>query len=378
MGRPEMVGRIVDRLLQRLATGTWPDGATLPSIRHLAREFGVSFQTIMAATHRMAEWGLLSIRQRHAMRLSPGAAARARERLAQRMHGDRPRRLAILIRDFWAPPRHNVFYGSLVAAIQTEADRQGKAAEVVYLPVRQQADTAGRLLRSGYDGAVFLAFEAEYMASVVACHENGFPVLIFNRRISGLELPSVTFDGYSASRALVERLAELGHRNLCMVASHACHAEVDSDASASHGKTVGWVDALVKHGLFEHCAMPVHVTWDYSGIGLYDGAFRRIMRSPDRPTAILFYHSPLARRFLADPEFARLAVPAEISLATYEPATDMPHAPGRPPLTSINIDPHRSAQCILETLDKMIAGVPHPPTIRVPLSIQWTDSIGPP
>ena len=121
--------------------------------------------------------------------------------------------------------------------------------------------------------------------------------------------------------------------------------------------------------------LPVYVPWDYDP-GIYEGMFRRLLRSSERPTVIVFGNNPLARRFLADEEFSRLAVPGDISLATFEPAINMPRSADRPPLTSIHIDPQRTAQCILETLDQMVAGSTEVQTIRVPLTIDMTDSIG--
>jgi len=175
----------------------------------------------------------------------------------------------------------------------------------------------------------------------------------------------------------VRHLAQLGHRNLCLVASHDCHSEVNPVAIPGRGRTVGWADALLEHGLMSHCVLPVYAPWDYDPLNIYDGLFRALLRSRDRPTAIVFSHSPMAKRFLADPEFSRLAVPGDVSLATFEPTTGLPTAPGRPPLTSIHIDAQRTAQCVLETVDKIIAGVPHPPTIRMPYTIDLTDSLGP-
>jgi LacI family transcriptional regulator len=320
---------------------------------------------------------LLEIRQRYPVRVVPMAQERAQKRLKSRSGRDGRRRLAILIAEFWNPPRRNAFYGTLVAGIQQEASRGGHSAEVVALPLRQQVETAERVVCGGYDAAIFIAFTAEYMASIIPFHESRFPLLIFNRRIPGYELPTVTLDDYGVSQRLVRHLAEMGHRNLCLVASHDCHGEVTPQPIKGRGRTIGWTDALVEQGLIGDCVLPVYAPWDYEPAGIYEGMFRRLLRSTDRPTAIVFSHNPLARRFLADAEFARLAVPEDISMATFEPATSIPHTPGRPPLTSIHIDPHRTAQCVLETVEKIITGAAHPPTIRMPFTIDLTESIGP-
>jgi len=374
VGRPELVGRIAERILRGLAEGRWPEGSALPSCRHLAAEFGVSFHTVMAATHRLAQSGLLATEPRRPTMVPEGVRGRARGLLVQRMPRS-DRRLAILITEFWNPPQRNAFYGTLVASIQQEASRRSQSVVVVPLPMGQQAETAQRVISGAYDAAVFVAFTAEYMASIIPFHESGFPLLVFNRRIPGYELPTVTLDDYGTSRRLVQRLAELGHRNLCLVGSYVTHSEVNPHPVKGRGRAVGWTDALAELGLMEHCVLPVYVPWDYDP-GIYEGMFRRLLRSSERPTVIVFGNNPLARRFLADEEFSRLAVPGDISLATFEPAINMPRSADRPPLTSIHIDPQRTAQCILETLDQMVAGSTEVQTIRVPLTIDMTDSIG--
>lgn len=287
------------------------------------------------------------------------------------------RRLAIIIPDFWSRPRRNPFYDTLVACLQQEAERLGQVATVVLLPLRQQVVVVEKVISGGYDAAVFIAFTSEHMASIIPFCKSRFPLLIFNRRIPGYDLPTVTLDDYGASQRLVERLVELGHHNLCMIASHGCHEEVNPQPIPGRGRTVGWVDAIIRHGLLNECILPVYAPWDYEPMDIYEGMFRKLLRCSDRPTAIVFSHTPLAKSFLADAEFSGLAVPGDISLATFEPSLGIPHVSGHPPLTSIHIDPQRTAQCVLETMEKIIAGLPHPPSIRVPLTISLTDSIGP-
>lgn len=122
--------------------------------------------------------------------------------------------------------------------------------------------------------------------------------------------------------------------------------------------------------------MPLYVPWE-TLLGLYSPAFRAVMKGPDRPTAIVFGFSPWAKRFLNDPEFSHMGVPQDLSLATFETTADLPQAPGRPPLTSFEINLTRTAQCIMETLGRVAAGDTNVPTIRVPLDLRLTDSIGP-
>jgi len=376
MGRPAIVDDVLDRLLTRLASGAWEGGSGLPSVRRLASEFGVSRRTIQAAERKAASLGLLDIRQRQPVTIRADASAHARELLEQR-HGRRPR-IAILLAEPHFPVTRNVFYAALVTNMVHEAARHEMEATPVDWPVREQMALAAALPGQGFDAAVLVGFDADYIASLFALHQRGFPVMVFNHHVPGLDLPTVTIDLYSASQVIVDRLFRFGHRNMCMVIHPDSHAEIRAGLKRDRAKAAGWADRLHEHGLLEECSMPVYMPWEHSQIGIYNSTFRLILRSPRRPTAIVFAHSPWAKVFLTDPEFGRLRVPEEISLATFESVKHIPAAPRRPTITSIEIDHARTAQCIIETLQKMLRGDPRPPVIRVALKMHLTDSVGPP
>jgi DNA-binding LacI/PurR family transcriptional regulator len=78
------------------------------------------------------------------------------------------------------------------------------------------------------------------------------------------------------------------------------------------------------------------------------------------------------------PEAARLKVPEQLSLATLGSMATEPAPSWSPPLTNLDIDHARTAQCIVEIIQKMIAVEPYPPVLRMPLKLQVTESIGPP
>ena len=62
---PTAYARIADDLATRIADGQFPSGQ-LPGERALAREYGVAYLTLRAATRRLRERGLITTRQGHA------------------------------------------------------------------------------------------------------------------------------------------------------------------------------------------------------------------------------------------------------------------------------------------------------------------------
>ena len=374
MGRPSIVSRIVERLVRKIAEGAWQPGATVPASRRLATEFGVSLTTMQAALRRAATYKLLEVvHQRRPMVVLPGAVDRARRLLARLSARPVGRRVAILIPDIYLPlTKPSPIWGLIVRDMIREAKQRKMQATLVGWAPREQVATAGSLARKGFDAAIVLGFEPVYLVSLSMLHEQGFPLVIFNRRVPGLDVPTVVIDEYAASQDLANRLVKLGHRNLCLVASSS-----SPNSNIPCPLIDGWLDYLKDNGLLDTCSMPLYVPLWTLHLGIWNRMFRGRFQGRDRPTALVFVHSPWAKGFLVDPQFADLEIPRQISLATFEPLPrGTPTGPRCPPLTTVQIDHQRTVQCMIEMVEKMLSGDSTPPTIRVPLKIRQTASIG--
>lgn len=372
MGRPAVGNRIFEMLLRKLARGSWPPGSAVPAARHLATEFDVSRKPLQAALRQAARHELLDVRQRRPVVVLPGAQERAQRLLAQQLKQHAVRRVALLIPDDSLPlAERSPIWAAMVSALAQEAAKKQMRTTMVAWPPREQMNIARSLAPKGYDAAIFLGFKPDYLVSLSLLYEQGFPVVIFNRRVPGLDLPAVVIDDYAASQNLADRLVNLGHRNLCMVSNRG-----SPESDIPYSRVGGWLDYLKDNKLLDGCSMPVYVPVWPLHLGIWNRMFTKIFHSRDRPTAIVFSHSPWAKSFLADPQFANLEVPREISLVTFEPTRSIPAALGRPPLTTVQIDYQRTAQCMIEMVEKMLDGADHSPSVRVPLKISLTGSIG--
>jgi DNA-binding LacI/PurR family transcriptional regulator len=372
MSRPQIVGKVAERILRMIAGGEWPRGGVLPSVRQLTSQFGLSQSTVRAALHRLAREGLLEVRPRQPARLLCGAAERAQQLLKPQPRTS-PQRVAILIPEMVRPLEKNPFYFTVVKNIIGEAASRGLEASVVWWPLREQFAVAESLWKTGYEAAVFVGYRPEYVTSLFRMHERRFPLVIFNHEVPGLKLPAIIMDLYAAAQKIADCLFKLGHRNMSLV--------IDSlsglmELSPRNNMNLGWQDYLVQQGLLERCTIPLYIPLGF-GTGHGEKALRILLKSPERPTAIVFSNSVWARNFLTDPENATLKVPAELSLATFDTTASIPAVPWSPPLTNLDIDYIRTAQCIIETIQKMLDGDLNPPTIRVRLDLHLTESVGP-
>jgi DNA-binding LacI/PurR family transcriptional regulator len=362
---------IYDRLLRSLASGQWPSGERLPATRTLERQYHCSHMNMLAAIGIAAENQLLRVKPRKPVTVMPNAAERARDLLRQRATRADIRRLALLLPESFGDVTGRIpFFGDLQAAIELQARRFDIDVERVRWPLADQVSFVQQLPNKGFGAAFTLGARAEYLPSLYALHQQRFPLVLLNAQIPELSLPSVNLDEYAAMRQLAERLANLGHRNMCLMT-----LAVDSRLKTQRHRVFAWLDFLKETGLGDACSIPVCCVTTENEAVRYA---RQILSMPNRPTAMVFAYGALCLPFPKEPPVPGLRVPRDLSVATFDVVqTEVANA-WCPPLTSIVPDMTRVAQCVVEMIEKLLVGETDVPNIRVPMRINMTDSIGPP
>lgn len=359
-------------MVGRIASDRWPARSTLPPVRLLAGDLNVSLTTVVKALRRLARRGLVTVRRRQGTVLAEGAAERARNLLARRRTRRRPPCIGILVPEGFFPLAGNPAYNSLVDEIIIAARRQSFATELVAWPAKHPGPFAASVARRGFAAVTCVGF---YIGNVLSFHllcEAGLRVTAFNRYIETPPIPSVHVDDYGAGREIAHRLAELGHRNMCLVSHQSAYGR------EINGRVSGWIDYLVEHDLVRDCTLPLYIIPCAGHLPEYWPAFADVLRSPNRPTALVFAHSPWAAAFLTDPRFKDLAVPDEISLVTFENLPEGVRRTMRSEMTTIQMDYRRTGECLVEQIVRILAGDQRPPNIRVPMYFMMTDSVGRP
>jgi len=362
--------RIFEGLLRRLAVGQWASGCRLPPVRELEREFGVSHATMLAALRLAAEQGLVAVQSRRPVTVLPGARDLARRLLESRAGRPESGRVAVMVPERLWPVDDTPFFGEFMAAIRGEAEKHGLAVEAVKWPVVEQVAFAHSLPDRGFDAAFAIAVRAEYLAALYVLHQQRFPLVVFNAKIPQLRLPAVNMDEYGAARQMATRLVALGHRNLCLVSW-----AFDTRLRGDQHRVMGWLDYLKESNLIGECLMPVVYATAREDVM---ATFGRIFGFPDRPTAVVFAYEPLCLAFLEHPAHRHMKVPDRVSIATFDPVPHVPAGSWCPPVTTILSDMTRAAQCVFELVQETMKGNLEPRSIRVPMHIDATGSIGPP
>lgn len=374
MGRPPLTGTILNALLRHMADGRWPAATPLPCSLTLAAELGVSQPTVLKALREARRHGLIAARPGRSDVVTERASQAARRILTRQTHRSDDGLIAMLIPDRYCPLLHHRLYRIISQAVSRECRSHGFRTAVVPWPQERQLEVVNLLTNRNCIAAIAIGLRPTYVSGISLLARRGFPTVLFHRRFPGVQLPTVRHDNYRATKVLAAHLVELGHRNMCLVTAR---SESERNRYGFPVALDGWWDYLSENGLMSECVMPIYVTppeqFDPCG-----QVFQWLLSQQRRPTALVFEEGQWATKFLRDPRFAHLRLPEDLSVATFGPEGDRIPSAQRPPLSIVEIDVRRVAECLFETVARILGGETDPPSIRVPLRFELTDSIGPP
>jgi len=247
--------RVQRYLLQKLATGEWVPGQVLPSLRKVSYELRVSHQPVYLVWQEAVAQGLLTRNAREEAIVTDKGPDLARTMLADLAHSNKLKRLAILQPHvFSVPPNPQIapLQYQLVLAVSAAATARGYKSRIIQLQETDQLQQAAAVVH-GYDAAFIVELSPQYLPVVTHLTESGLPTLMYQRKIPGVSIPSLTTDDCGAAKRLVELFANNGHRNISFITS--LHADTIMDARnlAWHG----WMEALESTGIMPTCVMPL-------------------------------------------------------------------------------------------------------------------------
>ncbi len=367
MSRPDKAQSVLEQLLRCIVAGDWAAGDELPTVRQLERRFGASRVTLVEALRRAADAGVIQPRARRPAVLQTEAPQRARTLLRDMRSDDVHRRVALLVPESVLPLRyhhHDLFETHLPPRA---ADRHIDI-RVVPWPIAGQQEFVERLLLDDFGAALAVGVNAENLLTLHLLRQHRFPVLVFNRRIPDMAFPLLLFDEYAAAQRIAAALADLGHRNLCLI-----YPAYDERLGFGESRVNGWIDFLRGRGLLDQCAVPVY----YVATKQEANLFAPLLKLRNRPTAMVFGYVGLWKEFVARYPTAPFRVPQDVSVAVfnYHGRTDEP--PWCPPVAAVMDNVEETAARTADMLDRMLGGQLVPENVVVQLQMMDGPSIGP-
>ncbi len=234
--------RVYDALKARIASGELAPGAKLPGEKELTSAFSVSVITVKKAMNLLVEEGLVArIPGRGTFVREGGEATFARAEL----------------------PLVGVIFEHVTSAFGLtmlyEMDRLLLAAgwrmvhRFSYCDRAHESDEIRFLLDLGAAGLIIMPSHGpNYNPDVLKLVLQGFPVILVDKKLDGIDVPSVRTDNRAAMRFLALYLAKSGKKHIGLLTT------AIGNASSTAERRQGFRDALREAGLPEapECVLP--------------------------------------------------------------------------------------------------------------------------
>lgn len=355
--------QIADHLRAQIASGIYRAGDRLPTEWDLARLHGVSRVTSAAALGLLEREGLVlrSPRRGTVVRASPHVArAAARPLLA------------------WLQPGIDYGFGlELLCSVEGAARAAGFNLLLRFTgSERQDEEQAIRdTVAAGASAiALWLQDGETYNAEVLRLVVDGFPVVLVDRHLRGVQCACVGSDNVQGARALVERLVQRGHRSICALAFPV------KGTSAIEERLDGYMQALAGAGIpTDHSLIYVEDRYfPTPSVLLPEDHVRRfadfLRRRPDI-TAIFASNARLGELAQRALDHLHLRAPDDVSLVSVDGLPGMQAA--QPTITCAIQQSWEIGVKTVELLREAIAGKA-PSRVLLPMQIWDGDSVAPP
>lgn len=330
--------RIQNHFKDAIRAGRLREGEKIPSEKMLLEQFDVSRITVANALGELARDGWINripgrgtyvkgvpdsgenAAEAGFAELVPAEPEREREPMPQAApaRGVRPR-IGLVV-----PFIGDYFAIRLLSGLQDAVHQAGYSLLAMFtFNDKERERELIRELRDTVEGLViFPADAAVYNEEIIALRMNGYPFVLIDRYMPGVETNAVHTDGALASRLAVDHLWELGHRNIAI-----CTDTPVSTVSVDE-RINGYMNALKAKGALIN---PALILTDFSMAQAEADPGHRLARTirERAATAYIALNSTLALHIAALAKSAGLEVPRDMSIVSFDnPSRGLLEEPG--------------------------------------------------
>ncbi len=341
-------------LVDAIRGGVFPPGAKLPATAEISDCIRVSLLTAHRAIQALAAEGWLERRQ--------GRGTFVRTDVGRRLRGHEYRRIGLVV----DPVVHlgDYYHGALMHGLRAAMASLMPGAE---LSVRLQTEV-GVAPNGPADGFIFLHPFAESFPGLEVLAEDT-PLVVLGGSLPTTAVQCVDSANRAGAQEAVSHLATLHHRRIAVVNGH-----LSSTNSAD--RFAGYQDAMKQHGL----AIPRAYVLNAGDAQMPDAIRKRLaalLRSADRPSAVLAAGYTLALQVMEVAAEVGLRIPRDLSLVGF----DDPRSAALldPPLTTVRQPLDEMARLAVARLQLLLKGKPaQPPAQILPTRLIVRGSTAPP
>ena len=217
------------------------------------------------------------------------------------------------------------FWTTMVRGIQDRAARDGFSVVLSNSDEESYNERASLsvLVERSIDGLI-LCPTPDNHAYLRALSRGGIPLVLVDRHVPGLRVPTISVDNRAGSREAVAHLVRLGHRRIAIIKG------LDG-VETSDERLAGYSEALREGGIRPRASLVKE------GRFLKDRAFaatQELLGMKDRPSAIFVCNEPMATGCMLALKQAGVRVPSQMSLVAFDDPVWAEYA--SPPLTTVS------------------------------------------
>lgn len=219
---------IYTELSREIRQGKLPPGSLLPAPEALMERFRVSRITVTRALGLLAEEGLI--------RRVQGKGSVVEKPSSRQTRRKKTGAIGVIIEHMSTPFGLDMMY-----QLDLRAQEQGYSTLVrfSYGSIEKEAAEIGYLVGLGIEGLVIMPCHGLYYnQELLKLYLEGFPVVIVDKTMQGIRLPSVRTDNASAVRLLTGRLAEAGCRRIGYLSSE------DTNVTSVRERRKGFIEGI--------------------------------------------------------------------------------------------------------------------------------------
>lgn len=227
---------IYNFLKENIKKNCYSNGTRLPTEMELAKQFYVSRITTKKALNVLAEEGLI-------VRI-PGKGSYTKESYQSRggvVSNAVTRTITLVMGGYSSSFGLDILNGVMDAADRLSLNMIIKAT---YSSQEKEAHTINSLMSSGVDGIIVQPSQGElYSETLLRAVYNGYPIVMIDRTMQGINVPFVGVDNTQLSFYATEKLLKSNHRNIALLAF------ADEKSSTIKERMDGFAKAFLENGI---------------------------------------------------------------------------------------------------------------------------------
>lgn len=312
--------QIQDYIRHVITTENMKPGDRIPTEKELMDQFHVSKITVANALTGLANEKLIArVPGKGSFVAEEADFLTAGQSSATKLKG-KEGKLATGIIGVIMPTIHDYFAIRLIEGIQAALNDEGYRSMIMLTDgkLEKEKDAIKELKALGAEGLlIFPVDEENYNEEILGMKLSGFPFVLIDRYLPGVETHYIAADGRRGTRLAVEHLWELGHRDIAICSDSPLQTVTVQE------RIEGYIDALKDKGALIN---PAHMITDFKPLSVLKDAeahpLYRYIRNR-MVTAYISLNGRLGVQIYQMAKQAGLRVPEDVSIVSFDDPTSI-------------------------------------------------------